>query len=276
MRNKKVVYVFLVLMALTFIGSFLLPGQEHHLSLSESMRDAVLHEVNKVSLFGIMEVNPAYISSLLITCAILLFALVVRIFVIPKFKRVPGRFQLVLETIVKFFVDMAKENSPHKNWILGAYIFSAGIYIFTSTIFELFGLQWLSTLGHSITLPAPITDINAAIAMGVTSYLFIMFSGIATHGIKGAGKALKDFSLPISMSFRLFGALVSGLLVTDLVYHQIFLSFVLPVVVAVLFTLIHALIQAYVLTMLTSIYYGESTEIHTKKIETKQAVPAVE
>lgn len=276
MRNKKVVYVFLVLMALTLLGSFLLPGQEHHLSLSESMRDAVLHEVNKVSLFGIMEVNPAYISSLLITGAILLFALVVRIFVIPKFKRVPGRFQLVLETIVKFFVDMAKENSPHKNWILGAYIFSAGIYIFTSTIFELFGLQWMSTLGHSITLPAPITDINAAIAMGVTSYLFIMFSGIATHGIKGAGKALKDFSLPISMSFRLFGALVSGLLVTDLVYHQIFLSFVLPVVVAVLFTLIHALIQAYVLTILTSIYYGESTEIHTKKIETKQAVPAVE
>ena len=62
------------------------------------------------------------------------------------------------------------------------------------------------------------------------------------------------------MSFRLFGALMSGLLGTDLVYHYITLSFVLPVIVAVLFTLLHALIQTYVLTMLTSVFYGEVTE----------------
>jgi F-type H+-transporting ATPase subunit a len=33
----------------------------------------------------------------------------------------------------------------------------------------------------------------------------------------------------------------------------------------VLFTLLHALIQAYVLTMLTSVFYGEVTEKHEKK-----------
>ena len=74
------------------------------------------------------------------------------------------------------------------------------------------------------------------------------------------GLALKEFSLPISMSFRLFGALLSGLLVTELVYYYLSLSFVLPVVVGVLFTLLHALIQSYVLTMLTALYYGEVSE----------------
>ncbi len=69
------------------------------------------------------------------------------------------------------------------------------------------------------------------------------------------------------MSFRLFGALLSGLLVTDLVYHYIQLSFVLPVIIAVLFTLIHAFIQAYVLTLLTSIYYGEATETNKKIVK---------
>ena len=41
----------------------------------------------------------------------------------------------------------------------------------------------------------------------------------------------------------------------------------LPVVVGVMFTLLHALIQAYVLTMLTSMYYGEVSEHaeHPKK-----------
>ena len=50
------------------------------------------------------------------------------------------------------------------------------------------------------------------------------------------------------------------MLVTELVYYYISLSFVLPVVVGVLFTLLHALIQTYVLTMLTSVFYGEVTE----------------
>ena len=71
---------------------------------------------------------------------------------------------------------------------------------------------------------------------------------------------MKEFSLPISMSFRLFGALLSGLLVTELVYYYVQLSYVLPVLVGVLFTLLHALIQAYVLTMLTALFYGEVSE----------------
>ena len=67
--------------------------------------------------------------------------------------------------------------------------------------------------------------------MGTLSYLVILSGGVAGNGVKGVGRTLKEFSLPISMSFRLFGALLSGLLVTELVYYYIHLSFVLPVVV---------------------------------------------
>ena len=35
-----------------------------HESIKEVMRDAVLHESNRISLFGIMEVNPGFISVL--------------------------------------------------------------------------------------------------------------------------------------------------------------------------------------------------------------------
>ena len=84
-----------------------------------------------------------------------------------------------------------------------------------------------------------------------------MSGGLVSNGFKGVLNTLKDFSLPISMSFRLFGALLSGLLVTELVYYYINLSFVLPVFVGIMFTLLHALIQTYVLTMLTALFYGE-------------------
>lgn len=188
----------------------------------------------------------------------------------PKFKYVPGRFQLVLEQIVGMFDGLAEGSSPHRNKFLRAYIFTAGVYIFVSTLFELLGIQVVTTSGHAVSLPAPLSDINGAIALGVMSYGVILFGGLIAAGVRGFLHALKDFSLPISMSFRLFGALLSGALVTELVYYYAALSYVLPVIVGVMFTLLHALIQAYVLTMLVSTFYGESTEKHEKKPKAKK------
>ena len=240
-------------------------------TVKEAMRDGVLHEDNRISLFG-LEVNPALISAYVVTGAILLAAVLIRIFAIPRFKMIPGKMQTILEKPVEFFSDMARTNSPNKSEFVGAYIFSAGIYIFLSTLFELLGVQAVTTRGVSISLPAPIADINGAIAMGVTSYLVILGAGLITGGLKGMLGVLKDFSLPISMSFRLFGALLSGLLVTDLVYYYTTLSFVLPVFVGVMFTLLHAVIQTYVLTTLVSIFYGEATEPRKKKMKKEKKV----
>ena len=240
-------------------------------TVKEAMRDGVLHEDNRISLFG-LEVNPALISAYVVTGAILLAAVLIRIFAIPRFKTIPGKMQTILEKPVEFFSDMARTNSPNKSGFVGAYIFSAGLYIFLSTLFELLGVQAITTRGASISLPAPIADITGAIAMGVTSYLVILGAGLITGGLKGMLGVLKDFSLPISMSFRLFGALLSGLLVTDLVYYYTTLSFVLPVFVGVMFTLLHAVIQTYVLTTLVSIFYGEATEPRKKKMKKEKKV----
>ena len=206
-------------------------------------------------------------------------AALLRIFAIPHFKLVPGKLQSALEALVSFFRDMAKSYSPHRNGFLGVYIFSAGMYIAVGTLFELLGIQGVTTEGMSMSLPAPLSDINAAIAMGLMSYGVSMSGGIASNGGRGILLTLKEFSLPISMSFRLFGALLSGLLVSELVYYTISLSFVLPVLVGVLFTILHALIQTYVLTMLTAYYYGEVSEPPKKKAKKEKkpagAVPAV-
>ncbi|MCI6023143.1 MAG: F0F1 ATP synthase subunit A [Oscillospiraceae bacterium] len=234
-------------------------------TIQEAMRDAVLHEDNRISLFGLKDVNPALISAMVVTVILLVAAALIRIFVIPRFKYVPGKFQMLLEQVVGLFDNLAKSNSPWRHGFLGAYVFGAGVYIFVGTLFELFGIQAVTTSGRSIALPAPLSDVNAAIALGCLSYLVIMSGGIAGNGVKGIGNTLKEFSLPISMSFRLFGALLSGLLVTELIYYYINLSFVLPVAVAVMFTLLHALIQTYVLTMLTALYYGEVSEPAPKK-----------
>lgn len=245
-------------------------GEPKPETVKEVMKDAVVHDSNKINFFG-MEVNPSVVSAYVVTCMILVFALILRIFVIPKFKKIPGKMQTLLEMWVGFFDNLAKTNSPHLNRFLGAYVFTAGTYVCLGTLFELLGLQAVTTKGHSIALPAPHADINAAIQMGVLSFFIILTGGITANKLKGVGLTLKEFSLPISMSFRLFGALLSGALVTELVYYYITLSFVLPVIVGVLFTLIHALVQTYVLTMLTSVFYGEVSEKSEKKPKDKKS-----
>lgn len=261
------VWLFLIVALLAAIILIGLPPEQSE-SIREVMKDGVLHEENKISLFGLRDVNPGLISAYIVTAVLLLAAAGIRIFAIPRFKVVPGKFQSLLEKLVDFFSGMAQGNSPHKTGFIACYIFSAGIYIFVGTLFELFGVQAVTTRGIPISLPAPLADINGAIAMGVFSYLVILVAGFAVNGFKGGLRVLKDFSLPLSMSFRLFGALLSGLLVTELVYYYIALSFVLPVIVGILFTLLHAIIQTYVLATLVSIFYGEAVEpVKSKKKE---------
>ena len=65
-------------------------------TVKEAMRDGVLHEDNRISLFG-LEVNPALISAYVVTGAILLAAVLIRIFAIPRFKMIPGKMQTILE-----------------------------------------------------------------------------------------------------------------------------------------------------------------------------------
>ena len=273
-QRRRELVIWLAAVAVFLIASILVgpPGRSE--TVQETMRDAVLHETNRVSLFGIKDVNPGLISAMLVSAFLLVAAALIRIFAIPRFKMIPGKFQLLLEQLVSLFDGLARGSSPHRNGFLGAYIFAAGVYIFTGTLSELIGVQVMATNGHAVTLPAPLSDVNAAISLGCLSYGVILVGGIVANGAKGAGKALKDFSLPISMSFRMFGALLSGLLVTELVYYYVTLSYVIPVIVAVLFTLLHALIQAYVLTTLTSMFYGETTEKHAPKPKKAKKVKA--
>lgn len=270
--KKRVVFiaVWVLLLFASLVSSLLIKSGGEKESIKAEMRDAVLHETGKVSLFGLINVNPALISAITVTCVLLFAALIIRIFVIPRFTLVPNKAQLVLEEAVGYFDNLAKTNSPQMNKLLGGYVFAAGAYIFFGTLFELFGFQAMGINGASLSLPAPLADINGAISLGCFSYLFILSGGIAGNGIKGAGSTLKEFSLPISMSFRLFGALLSGLLVTDLVYYYLNLSFVLPVAVGIMFTLLHALIQTFVLTMLTALFYGEVS--HKKPNKKKEVL----
>lgn len=224
-------------------------------TLGETLKHAMLPE--KINLLG-MSVGPSFFSAIFTTAIILLLCLLIRIFVIPKFKNVPGKMQMCLEGIVNFFDNIVNDSTHKYKGFLAPYIFTAACYICLGTLIEMLGIRPV------------MSDINACIGMALFTYLqLVVYSFINRGPIKGLMHSVQEFTIAISFSFRLFGSILSGLLIMELVYSYLWLSFVVPAFLSVIFTLFHAFIQSYVFAMLSALFLGdaigEKNEILPKK-----------
>ena len=129
-KKSRFVLIWLLICLVLLAASFIVPGREKGETIQTAMRDAVLHDVNQIDFLGLRPVNPGFISAFVVMAVLLVTALCIRIFVIPRFKYVPGKFQLVLEQLVGMFDDLAKTNSPWRNSFLGAYAVEGKVWLF--------------------------------------------------------------------------------------------------------------------------------------------------
>ena len=107
MKHKKFLIGWILVIAVLAVASILVPSPASQETIQEAMRDAVLHETGRVSLFGLKNVNPGLISGMVVTAFLLIVAALIRIFAIPKFRYVPGKFQMLLEQVVGMFDNLA-------------------------------------------------------------------------------------------------------------------------------------------------------------------------
>lgn len=223
------------------------------MTLAERLHETILP--TKYPLFGGINVSASFYSALIVTAILIVIALIIRIFVIPKFNDdKPSGLQLFIEGLVNFFDNMTTESVMKYQKFVGPYIFTAAIYICFGTLIELFGLRPV------------LADINSCISLAIMSCLQIYGYSFVNKSFLGASVSiLKDITLPISFSFRLFGSILSGLLIMELIYSFLALSFVIPAAASVMFTLFHAFIQSYVFAQLSALFIGESTEMGKKK-----------
>ncbi|MGI6710515.1 MAG: FoF1 ATP synthase subunit A [Bacilli bacterium] len=213
-------------------------------AIGDRLKGAMLPE--KVDFFGI-KVGPSLFSAFFVTALIILVCLIIRIFFIRKFSDKPGRFQVALEGIVNFFEGITNDSIHKYKDFITCYVFTAAMYICLGTCLELWGLRPV------------LSDINACIGMALFTYGQLVIYSLLNKGIiKGAFNSLKEITVAVSFSFRLFGSILSGFLIMELVYSIIYISFVIPAFLHVVFTLFHAFIQAYVFAMLSSLFLGEA------------------
>ena len=94
--------------------------------------------------------------------------------------------------------------------LMGPYTLGAATYICCGVLIEMFGLR-----------PA-IADLGACVALALCTFIFIHTLGFAKKKVTAdlphylnPINIVTDFAVPVSMTFRLFGSILSGMVIMD-------------------------------------------------------------
>lgn len=216
----------------------------------------------RLNVFGFSLAETSVIS-ICITAIVLVLSLVFRIFIFPKFTfDNPKGIQNLLEIAVESMDKFAKSNLMDYSGVLAPYMFTLGVFMIFSAASELFGLR------------APTSDIVTTFAMGIITFALINFFGIKKKGIGGRIKGmasptplvfpmkiLSDIAVPVSLACRLFGNMLGGMIVMDLLKSALGgYATGIPAVAGIYFNLFHPIIQAYIFIVLSMTFINEAIE----------------
>ena len=192
---------------------------------------------------GWWAINASVLSGFIVVFIVILVAVVLRLTVIRKWKVVPTAGQMFLEYIVTFFDKSAADNTEEFSVFMGPYTMGAACYICFGVLIELVGLR-----------PA-VADISACLALAMSTFVCIHSFGFVRHKYKrmihyaNPINVVTDIAVPVSLTFRLFGSVLSGLVIMELIYIVItpiaiwILPLGMPAALSPLFTLFHAFIH---------------------------------
>ncbi len=215
----------------------------------------------RVELFG-LNLSTTIIYTWYAMVFLIIVALVLRLTVIRNMKARPGGAQNVLESAIEAIINYVHSKAHGMGDGFSAYIFSIAAFLITCALLELFGFH------------TPAADITLTFALAFMTFILINVYGIRKKGLKGRLKALAspspailpirlitDIALPISMSARLFGNMLGGMIVIDLIYDSLGNYAVgIPSMFGLYFNVFHPLIQAFIFVTLTLTFINEATE----------------
>ena len=193
-------------------------------------------------------INTTHVAMLLVSLFILIVAIIARVKINKaNASDTPGMFQNIIELV------MGRNANRFVNYITTLFIF-----IIISNISGLFGLR------------PPTADYGVTLALGLITFVLVQFNGIKKNHV-GHFTALfqpiwflfpinliGEFAVPLSLSLRLFGNVMSGTVLMGLIYDLLGpYTVAYPALLHAYFDLFSGCIQAYVFSMLTMVYVND-------------------
>ena len=254
-KKRKILFLagilFLWVLSGLVFGMFGIGGRKFEVAISPARMD----------LFG-FSVSSSVVVAWIVMAVLIVAAVLIRFLVIPRFQEKPRGLQLVLETAVEAISNLTKEKYGHENDGLASYFFALAALFIGSAIVELFGIR------------PPTTDLTMTFSYALVTFVLINYFGIRKKGVKGRlqtltkpnaviapFKLLSDIAVPISLACRLFGNMLGGMIVVELVYFALgAFSVGIPAVLGLYFNAFHPLIQFFIFINLSLTFIGEAVE----------------
>ena len=172
---------------------------------------------------------------------------------------VPGKRQAAVEAVVSFLYKLYYDILGEKGKRYIPYLGSVCIFLAVADGVGLLGIS------------PPTRNLNVTVALAILAILLVQVGGIQTKGVKGwlrgfgrpvpviaPMNVLDLFTRPLSLSLRLFGNVLGGVIIMALLDSAIPIG--VPLIGSAYFDIFDGLLQAYVFTFLTSLYLQEAIE----------------
>lgn len=191
-----------------------------------------------------------------------------------KLEKIPKGIQNIAEIIVDTINGLTKQTMGEANAGFAPYIGTLLMFLALANIAGLFGLR------------PPTADVNTTMGLAIMTFVMIHFFGAKAKGpinyLKGFFEPfalllplniMGELATPISLSFRLFGNIVGGLIIMDLLYGALgglgtkliginipIFQVGLPVLLHIYFDMFAGILQSFIFTMLTMVFISIATE----------------
>jgi len=253
----------IIAVAVVSIGGFLLLTRLLDIvfgaAISEKMEFSMWPE--RVNVFG-LSVGITVVYTWIAMAILITLAIVIRLTVFRTPEDNPTGAQNVVETIVEAVGSYTNAQTHGTGEMLCSYILTIASLLVTCAFLELFRLR------------PPTSDITITFSLALMTFLLINIYGIKRKGVLGRIKSLasptpivfpfrliSDIAIPVSMACRLFGNMLGGMIVIDLLYNTLGNYAVgVPGVLGLYFNAFHPLIQTFIFVTLTLTFINEAIE----------------
>jgi F-type H+-transporting ATPase subunit a len=185
------------------------------------------------------------------------------IFLTRKLETRPGKKQVIAEILVDGIYNLTETTMGKQFKNFAPYIGTILLLVGISNISGLFGLR------------PPTSDLNTTLGLALITFVLIHITGIRYKGVGGYLKGflepmpfllpinlMGEIATPISLSFRLFGNILGGLIIMTLVYQALgwFSLIPVPAILHMYFDLFAGLLQSFIFGMLTMVFVSLASD----------------
>jgi len=223
-----------------------------------------------LNLFGLeVWITDTVVATWIIMGILITFGIIVRI-KIRKFKDVPKGFQNVVEALVEVFENYLRSTVGDKLMFLGNWFFTLFLFILLSNL-----------SGMIPGIRTPTADWSMTFGLAFITFILIQIMGVRykkANYIKGLFSPLPwwfpiplflpinligELARPISLSFRLYGNMLAGLIMMSLIYAltPIFTQLLIPSFLHAYFDLFSGVLQTYIFVTLSMTFIAGAAEV---------------